>query len=93
MIKFENLTEAFEWTFSEREDMTRLKFDFDLNDEVKSVSDITKVFEDETLEDYLLENSYLVKYEDGYAFFEQEDLEDNDDLVFELAGILGENEG
>ena len=52
------------------------------------------MIEERILEDYLLDNNYLIPYEDGYAFFEEEDYENDydDALRFELAGILGENE-
>ncbi|MBM6202798.1 hypothetical protein H6K86_12000 [Staphylococcus epidermidis] len=94
MIQFKTVQEAFEWTFNEREDMQQLRIDFNLNDEFENVKDVISMIEEHVLEDYLLDNSYLIPYEDGYAFYEEEDYENDydDALRFELAGILGENE-
>lgn len=93
MIKFDTLQEAFEWAFDEKEDMQQLKIDLGLNDEFETVKDVTSMIGSNRLEIYLLKHSYLVPYEDGYIFYEQEDYEDNDELIFELSGLLGENEG
>jgi hypothetical protein len=91
MIKFESLHTAFEWAFDERESLAQLKYDFELDDEFERVRDVTFVISDDLLEEYLLENTFIIQYENGYAFYDQEDLENNDDLRYELAGILGNN--
>lgn len=91
MIKFESLHAAFEWAFDERESLAQLKYDFELGDEFERVRDVTFVISDDLLEEYLLENTYIIQYENGYAFYDQEDLENDDELRYELAGKLGDN--
>lgn len=91
MKKFESLHKAFKWAFNDKESMLQLKYDFKLNDEFENIRDVTGLIDEETLEDYLLKETYILPYEDGYVFYDNNDLED-DDIMLELAGRFGEDE-
>ncbi|PTH39422.1 hypothetical protein [Staphylococcus capitis] len=68
MKKFESLHKAFKWAFNDKESMLQLKYDFKLNDEFENIRDVTGIIDEETLEEYLLKETYILPYEDGYVF-------------------------
>ena len=72
MNVFESVQEAFVWAFDERENFYELKREFDLDDEIESINDVIKALDDYTLESYLLDNSYVVRKENKYAFYHDE---------------------
>lgn len=90
---FKTVQEAFAWTFDEKEDLFDIKCHFNLTDEVETVKDVIQILDFYDLEDYLLENSYLVEeYKRGYVFYDEEDIT-NDEIHDYLVSRLGENEG
>lgn len=68
LIIFNTVQKAFCWAFSERENLQRIKSEFKLNDEIESISDVTNVLDSKTLENYLIENSYIYKNGKTYEF-------------------------
>lgn len=92
MKVFKTVQEAFKWTFDEKEDLFDIKCHFNLSNEFETVKDVVETLNEDELETYLLENSYLInEYKVGYVFYDEEDIESSDIHDY-LIGRLGENE-
>ncbi|MGJ8462387.1 hypothetical protein ACSGFZ_03650 [Staphylococcus haemolyticus] len=89
---YTSVQSAFAWTFNEKEDLADIKNYFKLDDEFECIKDVIQSVPNSDLEDYLLKNSYLVKENDNFVFYEEIDYTD-DDLLFYLSNKLGVNEG
>lgn len=89
---FPSVQSAFVWTFNEKEDLADIKSYFKLDDEFECIQDVIQSLPNSDLEDYLLKNSYLIKENDCFVFYEEIDYTD-DDLLLYLSNKLGVNEG
>lgn len=89
---YPSVQSAFVWTFNEKEDLVDIKSYFKLDDEFECIQDVIQSLPDSDLEDYLLKNSYLIKENDCFVFYEEIDYTD-DDLLLYLSNKLGVNEG
>lgn len=89
---FISVQSAFAWTFNEKEDLADIKSYFKLDDEFECIQDVIQSLPNSDLEDYLLKNSYLIKENGCFVFYEEIDYTD-DDLLLYLSNKLGVNEG
>lgn len=89
---YPSVQSAFVWTFNEKEDLVDIKSYFKLDDEFECIQDVIQSLPDSDLEDYLLKNSYLIKENNCFVFYEEIDYTD-DDLLLYLSNKLGVNEG
>lgn len=72
MNVFETVGEAFAWAFDEKEELYNIKRYFYLNDEVENINDVLSFLNQEELEVYLLNNSYIVKEGKKYIYYHDE---------------------
>lgn len=72
MNVFETVQEAFVWAFDEREELYNIKRHFYLNDEVEDISDVLSFLNQDELELYLMNNSYIVKKDKRYIYYHDE---------------------
>lgn len=68
MKKFNNVNQAFIWTFNEKEDFVKIKKYFNLSDEVENITDIQIEVSQDDMEKYLLTNSFVTKKDNNYIF-------------------------
>lgn len=68
IITFNTVQEAFCWAFNERENFQRVKSYFKMSDEIENVTEITNLLNAKTLENYLINNSYVYKNHNKYEF-------------------------
>lgn len=72
MNVFETVQEAFVWAFDEKEDLFDIKCHFNLTDEVETINDVLSFLNQDELEVYLMNNSYIVKKDKRYIYYHDE---------------------
>ena len=92
MEKYNTIQEAFKDALNEPEHIQDIIQTYNLNPTITTIDDVILHLDIQTLEDYLLKNTYIIPFKNGYAFFEQSDYENNDELYNDLVNAFGENE-